>query len=76
MKGKIRSLECVSFVFRKGAICPACPKATTLCESMNYDKLMSYEKNFNRMAEPSLFPLMPYSDCAARKQQAAVSVIP
>ena len=27
MKGRIRSLECVSSAFRKGAICPACPKA-------------------------------------------------
>ena len=33
MKGRIRSLECVSSAFRKGAVCPACPKAckSTLC---------------------------------------------
>ena len=72
MKGQIRSLECVSSVFRKAAVCPACPKASILCECMSYHKVIV--SLINRMVESSQSHWMPCLDCAVRKQQVAASV--
>lgn len=73
MKGQIRSLECVSSVFRKAAVCPACPKASILCECMSYHKVIV--SLINRMVESSQSHWMPCLDCAVRKQQVAASVV-
>ena len=70
MKGQIRSLECVSSVFRKAAVCP---KASILCECMIYHKVIV--SLINRMVESSQSHWMPCLDCAIRKQQVSASVV-